>query len=137
MLFPFRWEYCTRKILDAYGSAGLNFALTYDYQLYFFDTNKIAKAAELIRNIEATFKEMLNDSDWMDEQSREAAQRKADNMLVLLAHPDFVTNTTDLDRFYENVRICEWDNYGNAQRIRAFKQAYLFSQIGQPRDRTL
>lgn len=90
----------------------------------------------MIKNVQTAFQENLNNVDWMDDKSRDAALAKVKNILVLLGYPDFAENKTSLDKFYKNFRVCEFDNYGNARTIRAFKQAYQFTQLGKP-DRTL
>ncbi|XP_044261198.1 uncharacterized protein LOC123009135 [Tribolium madens] len=126
-LYP-RWEYCTRKILDVVDTASLSYAVTYAYQKYHFNNQKLSQVSEMIENIRAVFKEILLKSDWMDE-SRDKALKKAENMMILLGYPDFVDDKNTLDKFYQNFRICEWDNYGNARTIRAFKQAYQFTQL--------
>jgi hypothetical protein len=146
-LYP-RWEYCTRKLLDVIDTATLSYAITYDYQLYHYDINKISevnppvplllllipscRAFTLVQNIRDELAETLGTSQWMDAQSRASALKKAENMLVLLGFPDFVDDPDLLDVFYQNLRVCQWDNYGNARNIRAFKQAYQFSQLGKP-----
>jgi predicted metalloendopeptidase len=85
-----------------------------------------------VQNIRDELAETLGTSQWMDAQSRDSALKKAENMLVLLGFPDFVDDPDLLDVFYQNLRVCQWDNYGNARNIRAFKQAYQFSQLGKP-----
>lgn len=90
----------------------------------------------MIRDLQNSFKEIVNEITWMDEDSKAVAIQKVNNMITILGYPDFVSNKTLLDKFYENVKICKWDNYGNSRRIRAFKQAYQISQIAE-RDRTL
>ncbi|EFA05165.1 membrane metallo-endopeptidase-like 1 [Tribolium castaneum] len=129
-LYP-RWEYCTRKILDVVDTASLSYAVTYNYLQYHFSTEKLAQVTQMIENIREVFSETLNASDWMDEESREQALKKATNMLVLLGYPDFVQDQDTLDQFYAKFRVCERDNYGNARTIRAFKQAYQFTQLGK------
>ncbi|RZC39331.1 uncharacterized protein BDFB_004487, partial [Asbolus verrucosus] len=128
-LYP-RWEYCTRKILDVVDTATLSYAVTYGYQRYHYNINNIAQAAAMVQNIRDAFEEILATSDWLDDKSRDAALKKVNNMLILLAYPDFVEDRRKLDEFYKNLRICEWDNYGNARNMRAFKQAYQFTQLG-------
>lgn len=91
----------------------------------------------MFQGIQAAFKEILTESEWMDAESREAALQKAEKMFLMLAYPDFVEDKTTLDKFYENVRICQWDHYGNSQRIRAYKQAYKFSLLQDPMRRDL
>ncbi|KAJ8969344.1 hypothetical protein NQ314_001805 [Rhamnusium bicolor] len=90
----------------------------------------------MIRDLQSSFKEIIDEITWMDDASKAVAILKVNNMVTLLGYPDFVANRTLLDQFYENVRICKWDNYGNSRRIRAFKQAYQISQVAN-RDRTL
>jgi predicted metalloendopeptidase len=79
-------------------------------------------------NLKEVFKTNVRNADWVDAESRELIIQKVDNIVLHLGYPDFVEDKTRLDTFYENVRICEWDNYGNAQRIRAFKKAYALSR---------
>lgn len=95
------------------------------------------KAVELIGDLEDAFVDLLNDNDWMDAESKAQALLKVQNMISLIAYPDLVENGTELDKFYENLRICSWDGYGNSYRIRAFKLANQLAPIDKPRDRTL
>ena len=70
----------------------------------------------------------------MDDESKSAARRKVTNMLINLGYPHFVSDVRELDRFYENLEICKWDNYGNTKRLRAFKQAVVLNML-ERRDR--
>lgn len=72
----------------------------------------------------------------MDDEMKYAAITKLKNMITIMGYPDFITDSVALDQFYENLRICKWDHYGNAQRIRAFKFAYQLSQLSK-RNRAL
>lgn len=65
----------------------------------------------------------------MDQKSINAAVLKANNILTLLAYPDFVESANNLDSFYQNLPICGWNTYSNAKNIRAFRQAYQFNQL--------
>ncbi|KAJ8954193.1 hypothetical protein NQ318_005788 [Aromia moschata] len=130
-----RKDYCTRKLIDSVGTASLSFAVAYEYQLRHFNVNQLTKALQMVRDLQASYKEVLDEITWMDDASKAVAVRKVENMVTILGYPSFVSNKTLLDKFYENVRICKWDNYGNSKRIRAFKQAYQISQVAK-RDRT-
>ncbi|KAJ3652157.1 hypothetical protein Zmor_018147 [Zophobas morio] len=123
-----RSDYCSRKIMDVVDSVSLSFAVTNNFIRYHFDINKIAKAFRIIDKLRDIFKSVIPSLDWIDDESRNTVLQKIDNVVVFLAYPVFTNDKTSLDHFYENVRICEWDNYGNARRIRAFKKAYALSQ---------
>lgn len=83
---------------------------------------------KIIKNIQDTFKSSVSTSDWIDTESRDFIAKKIDNIVISLGFPELVNFKSKIDEFYQNVRICQWDNYGNSYRIRAFKQAYLLRQ---------
>lgn len=89
----------------------------------------------MIGDLTEAFIGILKESDWLDEQTRSKAIDKVDNMITLLGYPDFIENPKLLDRYYENVRICTWDHFGNAQRLRAFGLASNLALLGKPRNR--
>ncbi|CAH0549260.1 unnamed protein product [Brassicogethes aeneus] len=132
-----REEYCTRKIIDLAGTASLSYAVAYEYQLRYFNVNKLEKAKDMIFYLWNSFTDILsNEIDWMDSDSKSHALNKVKNMITLLGYPEKSEDKEDIDEFYENLRICNWDNFGNAKNIRAFKMAYQLSQ-SKSRDRTV
>lgn len=89
-----------------------------------------------MRSIQRMFHEILYETTWMNEEMKNFALYKLDNIITIMAYPDFIPDAKALNKFYENLRICKWDNYGNAQRLRAFRYAYQLSQLST-RDREL
>lgn len=68
-----------------------------------FDHESKETALEMIHNIRTAFNELLQDIDWMDEETRRVAKEKANAMNERIGYPDTLTNRTELDREYENV----------------------------------
>ncbi|CAG9772732.1 unnamed protein product [Ceutorhynchus assimilis] len=124
-----RWKYCTRKLMDVTGTLSLGVAVTYEYQLKHFSQAKRENALSLINNLQSTFKQIIEETNWMDDESKEAAQSKAKNIITLLAYPEFINNPETLDYFYENLQITTWNHFENAKNIRAFQQAYTLNMI--------
>lgn len=120
-----------------YPNVALNYALVHEYQKYHFDVNKLSVAAEMVRDLTDAFLEVVDESAWMDEPTKEAAKKKAEQMITLLAYPDFVEDERLVDAFYENLGVCGWDHFGNSQRLRAFGKALDYSNVGKARDREL
>lgn len=89
----------------------------------------------MVSDLREAFHDILNESDWIDEVTKEKAAKKAENMYILLGYPEYADSAELLDEFYENLRICTWDHFGNSQRLRAFRQALQFSQIDSVRVR--
>lgn len=91
----------------------------------------------MVEDLQHSFFEVIQQSEWMDDVTKETAKEKAENMITLLAYPNFVEDDALLDQYYENLRVCAWDHFGNSQRLRAFTKAINYAQIGQERDREL
>ncbi|XP_050301943.1 neprilysin-4-like [Anthonomus grandis grandis] len=127
-IYP-RWEYCTRKIIDATDTLSLGLAVAYEYQLKYFDTSKLTDALSMVNNLQSTFKEIINETEWMDDDSKAAALTKADNIITLLGYPEFIKNATLLDQFYQNLQITTWDHFENSKQLRAFKNSYTLNMI--------
>ncbi|KAI4454534.1 zinc metalloprotease family m13 neprilysin-related [Holotrichia oblita] len=132
-----RPQYCLRKILGYPNNIEYSMAVTHEYQKYHFNINKLQQAAEMIDDIHSAFKEILIESDWMDEQTKLNALTKADGMITLLGYPEFVENAETLDEYYDDLRICTWEHFWNTQRARSRSQALNFEQITLPRNREL
>lgn len=131
-----RWEYCTRKIADLSGTLSLSLAAVHEYERYWFNINKLKLAEKMIFDIKSVISDLAQVVGWMDETSKQKSLLKIDNIITSLAYPEMVDNSTQLDEFYENLRICDWDNYGNSYRLRAFKLALQLVDLDKTRDRT-
>lgn len=90
-----------------------------------------------MEDLQSAFLEVIEESEWMDDSTKTAAANKANEMITLLAFPDFVENATKVDEYYENLRVCSWDHFGNSQRLRAFSKALDYSTIDKARDKEL
>ena len=62
-------------------------------------------ALEMIHTIREAFNELLADIHWMDDETRAVAKEKADAMNERIGYPDILTNRTELENEYVNVRV--------------------------------
>lgn len=132
-----RPEYCLRKTIGIQSNLDFSMALTYAYQRYYFNINKLAKAAEMVNDLHGAFGQILDSLDWMDDYTKQLCHKKAGNMVTLLGYPEFVEEMELLDEFYENVQVCTWDHFGNSQRMRSFRLALKLREMGHARDRSV
>ncbi|XP_044764037.1 neprilysin-1-like [Coccinella septempunctata] len=133
-----REEYCVRQLIDIEPSdmvVGLSLASGRIYADNDNGKDRLTKAGTMIKDLSDTLSTILSNSAWMDASSETASLKKAKKIVDLVGLPEFVSNNTLLDELYVGLKIKKWDNYGNSQRLRAFKQAYMFSQMGRPRNR--
>ncbi|KAH9628009.1 hypothetical protein HF086_017984 [Spodoptera exigua] len=77
----------------------------------YFNENSKANALEMVNDIRQQFRKTLNEVDWMDEKTRQAALEKADSMASHIAYPSEMLDNDKLAKFYDGGR--QFDRNGN------------------------
>jgi len=93
---PERWQTCTAKATGLWG-----FAAAHEYIMRYFDSSAKAETEAMVEDLRSAFKELVGETDWMDSETQKQAMNKADQMLQLMAYPDWLTHEEDLDNYYE------------------------------------
>ena len=57
----------------------------------------------MTHDITQSFRETLNDTEWIDEDTRRLALHKVDSMQLRIGYPDFVLDTEALNERYADV----------------------------------
>lgn len=71
-----------------------------------FNSESKEKALEMIHSIREAFNELLEENDWMDNETRAVAKEKADLINERIGYPDILTNPDELAKEYSNVSDC-------------------------------
>ncbi|EFO14278.2 hypothetical protein LOAG_14244 [Loa loa] len=93
-----RWKECAQGAISLLPLAGG--AL---YVREHFDSTDKQEALKMIANLQEAFKELVDENDWMDEETKKVAVEKAESMRNNIGYPDFISNSTALDKYYEKV----------------------------------
>jgi predicted metalloendopeptidase len=117
---PPRWETCAnlvdRDLSDALGKA---------YTAKYFPVEAKRRMSALVENLRAALREQLEQSDWMQEETKKLAIEKLNALQVQIGYPDAWHNYSALQinrhTFFENVRAA-W----------TWGQHYEISRIGKP-----
>ncbi|KTG46058.1 hypothetical protein cypCar_00047592, partial [Cyprinus carpio] len=97
-----RWQTCIGNTDDTLG-----FALGALFVKATFDKQSKEIAEGMINEIRTAFKDALDDLNWMDEQTRQAAKDKADAIYDMIGFPDFILDSKELDDVYDGYRVTE------------------------------
>lgn len=62
-------------------------------------------AIEMIRNIREAFNELLDENEWMDEETKLLAKEKADCINERIGYPDILTKSEELETEYQQVYL--------------------------------
>lgn len=68
-----------------------------------FNSESKETALEMIHSIREAFNELLEENDWMDDETRAVAKEKANSINERIGYPDILTNATELEKEYANV----------------------------------
>ncbi|RWS03047.1 neprilysin-2-like protein, partial [Dinothrombium tinctorium] len=64
-------------------------------------------ALEMIHSIRKAFNELLDENDWMDEETRKVAKEKANSMNERIGYPEILTNSVDVSKEYHSLQVYE------------------------------
>lgn len=75
------------------------------YVRKYFQEDARQAANEMVKDIRSVFAEILDELEWMDDETRKRAKDKAASMTTHIAYPDELLDDKKLTDLYENV-IC-------------------------------
>jgi len=70
-------------------------------------------AIDMIKSIREAFNELLNETHWMDDQTRIVAKAKADAMKERIGYPELLTDPDELEKEYIMVIVYMSKNYND------------------------
>jgi len=123
------WLYCTNKVRD-YPNTGLVAAVAHEYEKNHFHAHYMRRVKQLVKDLRVSTKELLDENNWVDEETKRLVTEKLENMSVLPGFSEWISNVSSLDRFYDKLIIHKDDHFGNVARMRAFLQASNLAILG-------
>lgn len=129
---PPRWKTCVAHVNSHMGMAlGALFVRRY------FDHNSKQDTLEMTRDITQSFREMLNETEWIDEETRRLALHKVDSMQLRIGYPDFVLDRPALNERYEDVDVHPDKYFENTLNILRKLARVEQERLGTPVNKTL
>lgn len=62
----------------------------------------------MTHEIQRSFRELLNQSTWLDSMTKQVAGDKVDAMQLRIGYPDFILDDWQLDDRYKDVRLAHF-----------------------------
>ncbi|XP_063886684.1 neprilysin-1-like [Scylla paramamosain] len=72
-----------------------------------FNPESKETALEMIHTLRSAFSDLLEENDWMDDETRTVAREKANAMNEKIGYPEMLTRPHELAKEYENLTIVE------------------------------
>merc|ERR550519_762231 len=113
---PPRWSTCVSSAVGKFG-----FAAAHEYiKDHLPDSSKVL-ADSMVNDLRAAFKELVEETDWMDPDTQTVAKEKADLLLQLIGYPDWLPDGAQLDEYYSGVEAPEGTYLRNVVSMAAWE----------------
>ncbi|XP_022090192.1 membrane metallo-endopeptidase-like 1 [Acanthaster planci] len=108
-----RWKTCVSNAKDQY-----EFISGRMYVDEHFPEDAKQKTLDMIRNLQTAFKSMLTTNDWLQEEDKPKAARKADAMVIEIGYPEWIKDNAKLDAEYADLTAKNKEYFQNRLRYR-------------------
>lgn len=62
---------------------------------------------QLVKDLRGSTQELLDENNWIDEETKRLVVEKLEGMSVLAGFPTWASNVSSLDSFYNKVRVAD------------------------------
>jgi putative endopeptidase len=125
-----RWKECT-SLTSSY----LSIASSALYIRSYFNQKSKEDALELVNMIRDEFVSTLKSIDWMDDETREAALKKAKKMKNFIAYPDELKDDEKLIEYYQDLDIKDDEFFKSFLKMNRFAAKKAMVKFREPVDK--
>ncbi|XP_065200179.1 neprilysin-1 isoform X2 [Planococcus citri] len=100
-----------------------------------FNPDSKESAVEMIRNIREAFNELLDENEWMDEETKKLAREKAEAMNERIGYPEILTQFEELDVEYQKLNVTHQHFFRNMFNVLQFECSRNMDKLRKPVDR--
>lgn len=122
-----RWEQCLSSLTGTLGVA-----ISSMYVRNHFKPDSKGLAMEMVEYIRGEFGRILDQVDWMDEETRLEAKDKAKSISAYIGYPDELLNDTLIEELYKGLHFDRRDYFKNILQLRRWSIDYSFNQLRKP-----
>ncbi|KAK5644976.1 hypothetical protein RI129_006276 [Pyrocoelia pectoralis] len=97
---PPRWQTCVTQV-----NSNMGMALGRMFVERYFDEISKNDTLQMTKEIKQSFRDILLDTDWLDNNTKELARMKIDAMHLRIGYPEFILNLDELSERYTDVQI--------------------------------
>jgi len=128
---PPRWRKCVGA-----ASGSLANAVGSLYVTKYFNEDSKAEALMMVSEIRRQFERLLDEVDWMDEDTKKQARVKAQGMVEHIGYPSELLEMSKLEDLYAGLELSPNAYLGNALNMTVFGTNYAFSKLREKVNKT-
>jgi len=128
---PPRWRKCVGA-----ASGSLANAVGSLYVTKYFNEDSKTEALMMVSEIRRQFERLLDEVDWMDEDTKRQARVKAQGMVEHIGYPPELLEMSKLEDLYAGLELSPNAYLGNALNMTVFGTNYAFSKLREKVNKT-
>lgn len=97
---PPRWKSCVNQV-----NANMGMAVGAMFVRRYFDENSKKDTLGMTYELQQSFRELLNTTEWLDEHTRHLAELKVNAMTLRIGYPDYILIRNELNEKYKGLNI--------------------------------
>ncbi|KAM7312472.1 neprilysin-2-like [Ixodes scapularis] len=122
-----RWEQCIGSL-----TGYLGMALSSLYVRHLFQEDSKGAALDMVNFILKEFMAILDDINWMDEQTQQRARAKALAIQPHIGYPEELLKDALVEEHYKNVALQPDTYFENVMRLRKWSTDYAYGYLRKP-----
>jgi predicted metalloendopeptidase len=103
---------------------------------YFDEKSKLDTLA-MIRELQTSFREIMNETNWIDLHTKKLALKKLDAMSLKVGFPDYILSRNKLDEKYLSLNIHPEKYFENTLNVLKFLSSEEQKKVGKPVNKTI
>ncbi|XP_055324267.1 neprilysin-2-like [Sitodiplosis mosellana] len=133
-----RWKECTDITSGnmEVTSGSLSIAVGALYVRKYFRQDSKAAALDMVNGLRKEFELLLNEVNWMDDETRKSALNKLKAMSTHIGYPDEIMDNAKIEKYYENLEIDENNYLSSVLNMNVFGTDYAFNKLRKPVNKT-
>jgi len=126
-----RWKSCVSSATDSFSAAVGKMYVSEHFQ-------EAAKEGmlEMVGDIRAEFKKILNEITWMDPETRRRAHNKLDAIKEYIGYPPEIMDNSKLEELYQGLEISKDTYYDNGINMSIWSTNYHWKKLRETVDKT-
>ncbi|KYN10108.1 Endothelin-converting enzyme 1 [Trachymyrmex cornetzi] len=126
-----QWRYCVDDVNNAMG-----FAIGAMFVREVFHGKSKPMVKEMINQIRKAFTKNFKNLNWMDAETRDAAEEKANAITDMIGFPDFILQARELDDRYRDLTIRQYEYFQNTLRVNKYSFRKNLEKLDQVVNKT-
>lgn len=129
---PPRWKSCVTQV-----NANMGMAVGSLFVKKYFDENSKLDTLEMTHDLQESFREILNNTEWIDEKTKVLANQKVSAMSMKIGYPNFILSKQKLDEKYADLHVHPEKYFENTLSVLQFLSREEQKKVGQTVNKTI